>query len=71
VANSHPHLGATYQLLSLNDGTFGVIVTIPDMQPVTITDFDTEILANRWIERHKEAIAAGNSLRTRQVVRKV
>ena len=70
MVNSHPHLGATYQLLFLNDGTFGVIVTIPDMQPITVTDFGTETLANKWIERHKEAIAAGNSLRVRQFVRK-
>jgi hypothetical protein len=71
VANPHPHLGAAYQLLAFGDGTFGVVVTIPNMQPTTVKGFDTKTLAKRWIERHRESIAAGNALRSRpQYVRK-
>ena len=70
MANFHPHIGATYELLSSDDGTFEVVVTIPDMQPTTVRGFDTKALAESWIKRHKESIAAGNSLRARQFVRK-
>jgi hypothetical protein len=53
-----------------NDEAFGVEVTIPDMSPTTVTGFATLADAERWIARHKAAVAAGwparNTFRTLQ-----
>ena len=68
---AHPHFGATYRLIAFEDATFGVVVTIPETQPTTVKGFDTKTLAQRWIERHKESIAAGGVLRSRQFIRSV
>ena len=48
---SHPHLGATYELVDPDDVTAEVIVTIPDMRPTTIKGFATKALAKKWIKR--------------------
>src|SRR5262245_1769847 len=60
---SHPHLGATYELVDRDDVTAEVIVTIPDMRPTTVKGFATKALAKKWIKRHKESVAAGSDPR--------
>lgn len=55
----HPHDGATYTILRLDDGSFGVQVTIPGVRLVTISGLDGEAGAQKWIARHKETVAKG------------
>jgi len=37
----HPHSDATYRVVPRHDRTFGVEVTIPEMNPTTVTSFGT------------------------------
>jgi hypothetical protein len=55
---THPHAEATYRVVTLADGAFGVEVKIPDSSPTTVTRFDTEAAAEAWITRTKERIEA-------------
>jgi hypothetical protein len=70
MPRDHPHQGASYRIVPRNDEAFGVEVTIPDMAPATVTGFATLADAERWIAKHKEAVAAGrpsrNTFRTLQ-----
>jgi len=66
---SHPHFGATYELVDCDDVTAEVIVTIPDMRPITVKGFATKALAKKWIEHHRESVASGNDLRKRKFQR--
>jgi hypothetical protein len=61
----HPHSGASYSVVSLDNMTFGVRVTIPDSSPTTVTSFASAADAESWIERHKQAVASGDSVRKR------
>ena len=54
---THPHAEATYQVVPLADGAFGVEVRIPDTSPTTVSSFDTEAAAEAWIARTKERVA--------------
>ncbi len=63
--DKHPHSGARYRILRREDATFGVEVAIPDAYPATVTSFADRGEAERWIARHKEMVASGNSLRRR------
>ena len=67
-AQPHPHSGAIYRLTAWPDDSFGVEVTIPDMPPTTVTGFASRAEADRWIAKHKEEVAVGNSLRHRSTV---
>ena len=59
---THPHAEATYRVVPLSRGGFGVEVKIPDTAPTTVSSFDSEAAAEAWIARTKERIAAeGNS----------
>ena len=49
----HPHAEASYRVLPLNDGSFGVEVTIPDSHPTTVTKFDSSEAAEAWISAHR------------------
>jgi len=49
---------ATYKIIPLNDTRFGVEVSIPDVSPTMVTSFVTEAAAEKWIEGHKERLAA-------------
>ena len=60
----HPHVDATYNLITLDDGTFAVEVVIPATEPTKVSGFDTQQKAEAWIERHKAKIASGNIYRT-------
>jgi hypothetical protein len=53
---THPHAEATYRVLTLDDGAFGVEVSIPDSQPTTVSKFDSETAAEAWIATHRERV---------------
>lgn len=54
----HPHAEATYRIVSLTGGYFGVEVVIPDTHPTTVSKFATEAEAEEWIARHKSRVQA-------------
>jgi hypothetical protein len=53
---THPHAEATYRVVPLKDGAFGVEVKIPDRYPTTVSSFATEAAANDWIAHDKQRI---------------
>lgn len=53
---THPHAEASYRVVRLADGTFGVEVAIPDTYPTTVSSFDSEEAAEAWIEKNKERV---------------
>ena len=55
---THPHAEASYRIVALADGNFGVEVAIPDSYPTTVTRFASEAAAEKWIARNKERIAS-------------
>jgi hypothetical protein len=54
---THPHAEATYRVVPLTGGAFGVEVTIPDRSPTTVSSFDTEAAAEAWIATTKDRVA--------------
>jgi hypothetical protein len=58
MARTHPHAEATYAVVELPDGRFGVEVRIPDTYPATVSNFVTETEAEAWIVRHKRRVEA-------------
>ena len=54
---THPHAEATYRVVPIAGGAFGVEVKIPDTAPTTVSSFETEAAATAWIARTKERIA--------------
>jgi hypothetical protein len=60
---THPHAEANYQVIPLDDGSFGVEVTIPDSQPTTVTKFLSEDDAEAWIIDHQERVQAQTQFR--------
>ena len=61
MARTHPHAEASYRVVSLAGGSFGVEVTIPDTFPTTVSSFATEADAQAWIVRHKSRVEADSS----------
>ena len=53
----HPHAEATYRVLLLEGGMFGVEVVIPETYPTTVSAFPSEAEAEAWIARHKNQVA--------------
>ncbi|HZT86327.1 MAG TPA: hypothetical protein VFA12_00070 [Stellaceae bacterium] len=53
---SHPHAEASYRVVALTGGRFGVEVAIPDSFPTTVSSFDTEAAAEEWIEKDKQRV---------------
>jgi hypothetical protein len=70
MAQSHPHVGATYRVFQRSDKSFAAEVTILGTNPTIITGFATEALAEAWIAKHKREIenySSGRSMwRNRQ-----
>ena len=58
MPKTHPHAEATYRVIPLEDGSFGVEVSIPETFPTTVSKFDTEADAETWIEQHKSRVQA-------------
>ena len=59
MARTHPHAEATYTVVELRDGSFGVEVAIPDSYPTTVSPFASAADAEAWIEKHKTQVEAG------------
>jgi hypothetical protein len=55
---THPHAEATYRVVPLSSGAFGVEVTLPDRYPTTVSSFATEAAAEEWIARAQQRVAA-------------
>jgi hypothetical protein len=53
MARLHPHAEATYSVVPLVDGTFGIEVVVTDTNPTQIRGFATEAEAEAWIAGHK------------------
>ena len=56
MAKTHPHAEATYRVISFEDGSFGVEVTIPDSHPTRVSMFKTEADAEAWIAEHRRRV---------------
>lgn len=56
MARTHPHAEATYRVVPLDDGSFGVEVSIPATYPTTVSPFGTELAAESWIAEHKDRV---------------
>jgi hypothetical protein len=54
---THPHAEATYRVVALSGGGFGVEVKIPDRYPTTVKSFEDEAAAESWITKTKERVA--------------
>lgn len=53
---THPHAEASYRVLVLDDGSFGVEVTIPDTSPTTVSKFESQEAAEAWIASHRDRV---------------
>jgi len=47
MPKTHPHAEATYRVIPLEDGSFGVEVSIPENYPTTVKPFGSEADAAR------------------------
>ena len=60
MPKTHPHAEATYRVIPLEDGSFGVEVSIPENYPTTVKPFGTEADAEAWIAEHRRRIQSEN-----------
>jgi hypothetical protein len=58
MPRTHPHAEATYRVIPLGDGGFGVEVSIPESCPTTVTRFASEADAEAWIAHHRDQVNA-------------
>jgi hypothetical protein len=58
---AHPHAEATYRVVSLKDGVFGVEIAVPGTHPATVSKFATEAVAEAWIADHKSFVESYGS----------
>jgi hypothetical protein len=58
LMRTHPHAEASYRIVALSGGAFGVEVSIPDSYPTTVKSFATEADAEEWIARSQQRVAA-------------
>jgi hypothetical protein len=65
MQKQHPHLGATYKVISLPEGSFVVEVTLPEAPQVNVTGFTTQDAADAWIAQHEQQIATGTVMRAK------
>lgn len=52
----HPYADAQYRLFKLDDGQFGIEVSIPDFSPTKVTSFPSRKAAKQWAEDHKATV---------------
>jgi hypothetical protein len=57
MPKTHPHAEATYRVIPLDDGSFGIEVTIPGSHPTRISTFKTEADAETWIDAHRARVS--------------
>ena len=53
---THPYAEASYEVIALAAGGFGVRVSNPDSNPTTVSSFASESAALAWISAHKERV---------------
>jgi hypothetical protein len=53
---THPYAEATYRVVTLPGGAFGVEVKTPEANPATVSSFDTVAAAEAWIARNKKRV---------------
>ena len=63
MAYDHPHVLATYRILTREDTTFAVEVSVPGTSPTKIFGFGNEAQAEDWIAKHKAQVAKGTIYR--------
>ena len=56
MPKTHPHAEATYRVILLDGGRFGVEVSIPDSHPTTVSAFATMADAEAWIADHQRRV---------------
>lgn len=56
MLKTHPHIEATYEVVPLDGGLFGVKVSVPESSPTTVSSFATEDAAEAWIATHKARV---------------
>jgi hypothetical protein len=56
MQKTHPHAEASYRVIPLENGSFGVEVSIPDTNPTTVSMFKTEADAEAWIAEHQRRV---------------
>jgi hypothetical protein len=56
MSRTHPHAEASYRVILLENGSFGVEVSIPDSNPTTVSMFKTEADAEAWIVEHRRRV---------------
>ena len=57
MTRTHPHAEASYRVVTLPSGAFGVEVSIPNTLPTTVSAFATEADAQAWIANHKNHVS--------------
>jgi hypothetical protein len=53
MANAHLHADATYRIVPLDGGNFGIEVVVARTNPAMMVPFATKAAANIWIVEHK------------------
>jgi hypothetical protein len=56
MQKTHPHAEASYRVILLEKGSFGVEVSIPDRYPTTVSTFKTKADAEAWIAEHRRRV---------------
>jgi predicted metal-dependent hydrolase len=56
MPKTHPHAEATYRVIPVDNGSFGVEVSIPDSLPTRVSTFKTEADAEAWIAEHRRRV---------------
>ena len=56
MPRTHPHAEASYRVILLDNGLFGVEVSIPDSHPTRVSTFKTKADAEAWITEHRRRV---------------
>ena len=56
MPKTHPHAEAAYRVIPLDDGSFGIEITIPGSHPTKVSKFKTEADAESWIAEHQRRV---------------
>jgi hypothetical protein len=56
MPKTHPHAEAIYRVIPVDNGSFGVEVSIPDSLPTRVSTFKTEADAEAWIAEHRRRV---------------
>jgi hypothetical protein len=71
MTKTHPHAEATYRVVAIDDGYFGVEVVIPETNPTMVSRFATEEEAEAWITRHKSRVQSEAGVQSQRWFRRI